>query len=105
MTRGNWLRGRSFICSEALQGEMQCDKGHRQSPFNSPHLPREQSSQLPGWMEKRRPQQAVMPASKGGAESVPPTTWLSHNAIKPLQATLLASHLAAKPQCLLHAVP
>lgn len=42
---------------------------------------------------------------KGACELMPPATGHSHDAIKALQATLLASHLAAKPQCLLHALP
>lgn len=33
---------------------------------------------------------------------MPPATGHSHDAIKALQAALLAGHLAAKPQCLLH---
>lgn len=35
---------------------------------------------------------------------MPPATGHSHDAIEALQATLLASHLAAKLQCLLHAL-
>lgn len=59
---------------------------------------------MPGWMEGTRQRQAMTLAPKVGNELMPPATWHSHDAIEALQATLLAGHLAAKPQCLLHAL-
>lgn len=95
-------RGRRFICSAALQYET---PGHRQSPPTACIGPGSRAARMPGWTEGRRQWQPGMPASNGGGgELVPPATGRSHDAIKALQAALLASHLAAKPQRLLHAL-
>lgn len=82
------------------------DKGHRTQAesFSQPTFAWVQGS-LDARLDRREKTVVASDASLlGRGELVSPATWLSHDAIKPLQTTLLASHLAAKSQCLLHAL-
>lgn len=85
-----------MLCSSALG-----DARTQAEPSRSLHLPRSRAAWMPGCTEGRKP---VMVSPKEGCKPVPPATGHSRDAIKALQATLLAGHLAAKPQCLLHAL-